>query len=109
MTPNTFPVPEGPTFTRSDVSSPGATSNFSFTEAGRYRVSWEARDDDLGYVQLDLRTVVSGTSTSQLTMYTPGYYDIVLPQGGATLNFLVTSLDANRLVQARRVSLTKVG
>lgn len=108
MTPNTFPVPEGPTATFSNVRSPAATPNFTFTERGMYRVSWEANDEALGYIQLDLRTVVSGTSTSILTMYVPGYYDVQIGPGGATFNFIVASLDPTRTHSARRCSLTKV-
>lgn len=109
MTPNTFPVPEGPTASFSTVISGIPTANFSWTERGLYRISWEANDLALGQVYLDLRVVVAGVSTSILTMYTPGYYDVVLGQGGGTYNFATTSLDPRTRHSAKRASMTKVG
>ena len=112
MAGNQFPIPNGVTASFSKLLNGVATPNFSFGEAGRYAVVWNAQPDALNAgVKLVLQQVVGSTTTALLTMTVPGRYDLVLGTGGGTFNFLGTATggvvgEAGHVVS--RASMTQV-
>jgi hypothetical protein len=88
MTPNTFPAPEGTAHVSFTGLKAGQTTpNFTWAEQGLYTISLELADLNNSSDQVQLQSVVSGTSTAIITMLESGYFDFVVPAGGGTYNF----------------------
>ena len=84
--------PSGPNVGFQNVPGTSTTTNFTFAEAGRYRVTWLPHTSNVDNRQpqdgpLLLQQVAGTVTTTLTTMTSPGHVDIVLPLGGATMNF----------------------